>query len=59
MPAIEFSPESIGQLYTRNNKNQMVPLATLMDIEETVGPDKVMHYDIYPSAEISGSTFPA
>ncbi len=51
-------PESIGQLYTRNNKNQMVPLATLMDVQETVGPDKVMHYNIYPSAEINGSTLP-
>jgi multidrug efflux pump len=53
-----IQPESIGQLYTRNNKNQMVPLATLMDVEETTGPDKVMHYNIYPSAEISGSTLP-
>ncbi len=53
-----IQPESIGQLYTRNNKNQMVPLATLMDIQETVGPDKVMHYNIYPSAEINGSTLP-
>ena len=53
-----IQPESIGQLYTRNNKNQMVPLATLMDIEEITGPDKVMHYNIYPSAEISGSTLP-
>ena len=53
-----IQPESIGQLYTRNNKNQMVPLATLMDIEEVTGPDKVMHYNIYPSAEISGSTLP-
>jgi multidrug efflux pump len=53
-----IQPESIGQLYTRNNKNQMVPLATLMDVQETVGPDKVMHYNIYPSAEINGSTLP-
>ena len=53
-----IEPESIGQLYTRNNKNQMVPLATLMDVKETVGPDKVMHYNIYPSAEINGSTLP-
>jgi multidrug efflux pump len=51
-------PESIGQLYTRNNKNQMVPLGTLMDIQEINGPDKVMHYNIYPSAEISGNTLP-
>ncbi|HZC34103.1 MAG TPA: efflux RND transporter permease subunit, partial [Chthoniobacterales bacterium] len=51
-------PASIGKLYTRNNKNQMVPLGTLMDIKEINGPDKVMHYNIYPSAEISGNTLP-
>jgi multidrug efflux pump len=51
-------PATIGKLYTRNNKNQMVPLGTLMDIREINGPDKVMHYNIYPSAEISGSTLP-
>jgi multidrug efflux pump len=53
-----IQPESIGQLYTRNNKNQMVPLGTLMSIQEVPGPDKVMHYNIYPSAEINGSTLP-
>ena len=51
-------PESIRELYTRNNKNQMVPLGTLLDIREITGPDKVMHYNIYPSAEISGNTLP-
>jgi multidrug efflux pump len=51
-------PSSIGQLYTRNNKNQMVPLGTLLDIREVNGPDKVMHYNIYPSAEINGNTLP-
>jgi multidrug efflux pump len=51
-------PESIRDLYTRNNKNEMVPLGTLMDVREITGPDKVMHYNIYPSAEISGNTLP-
>jgi multidrug efflux pump len=51
-------PESIRDLYTRNNKNQMVPLGTLLDIHEITGPDKVMHYNIYPSAEINGNTLP-
>jgi multidrug efflux pump len=53
-----IQPESIGQLYTRNNKNEMVPLGTLMSIRQIPGPDKVMHYNIYPSAEINGSTLP-
>src|SRR6201987_4885613 len=51
-------PESIRDLYTRNNKNQMVPLGTLLEIQEITGPDKVMHYNIYPSAEINGNTLP-
>ena len=36
----------------------MVPLGTLMDIREVTGRDKVMHFNVYPSAEISGSTLP-
>ena len=51
-------PETIRDLYTRNNKNQMVPLGTVLDIQEITGPDKVMHYNIYPSAEINGNTLP-
>jgi multidrug efflux pump subunit AcrB len=33
-------------------------LGTLLDIHEITGPDKVMHYNIYPSAEINGNTLP-
>ena len=47
-------PESIRRLYTRNQNNEMVPLGTLLDITETNGPDKVMHYNLYPSADING-----
>jgi multidrug efflux pump len=36
----------------------MVPLGTVLDIQEITGPDKVMHYNIYPSAEINGNTLP-
>jgi multidrug efflux pump len=53
-----IQPSSIRELYTRNNKNAMVPLGTLMAIRETTGPDKVMHYNVYPSAEINGNTLP-
>jgi multidrug efflux pump subunit AcrB len=53
-----IQPSSIRDLYTRNNKDGMVPLGTLMAIQETTGPDKVMHYNIYPSAEINGNTLP-
>jgi multidrug efflux pump len=47
---------NIRQLYTRNNSGGMVPLGTLFSAREIVGPDKVMHYNLYPSADISGTT---
>ena len=49
---------NIRQLYTRNNSGAMVPLGTLLSAREIVGPDKVMHYNLFPSADISGTTLP-
>jgi multidrug efflux pump len=48
-----FQPDSIRSLYTRNENNEMVPLGTLLNITETDGPDKVMHYNLYPSADVN------
>jgi len=47
---------NIRQSYTRNSNGNMVPLGTLFSAREIVGPDKVMHYNLYPSADISGTT---
>ena len=52
--AFRFQPESIGRLYTRNQNNEMVPLSTLLNVSETSGSDKVMHYNLYPSADVNG-----
>jgi multidrug efflux pump len=57
-PQFRDSINDINQLYTRNNNGGMVPLGTLLRARETVGPDKVMHYNLYPSADISGTTLP-
>ena len=51
-------PDQIRNLYTRNNTGGMVPLGTLMDVKEINAPDKIMHYNIYPSADINGGTAP-
>ena len=51
--AFRLNPESIRSLYTRNENNEMVPLSTLLNVTETTGPDKVMHYNLYPSADIN------
>jgi multidrug efflux pump len=57
-PQFRDSTGNIRQLYTRNNSGGMVPLGTLLSAREIVGPDKVMHYNLYPSADISGTTLP-
>jgi multidrug efflux pump len=52
--AFRSQPESIRRLYTRNQNNGMVPLSTLLNVTETSGSDKVMHYNLYPSADVNG-----
>lgn len=48
----------ITRLETRNNRGEMVPLATLMDIETIVGPERVTRYNLYPSSTINGAPKP-
>jgi multidrug efflux pump len=36
----------------------MVPLATLVDIRDISGPALVNHYNLYPTAEVNGTTLP-
>jgi multidrug efflux pump len=51
--ASRVKPDSIRSLYTRNENNEMVPLGTLLNITDTNGPDKVMHHNLYPSADVN------
>jgi multidrug efflux pump len=48
-------PEDIPQLKTRNARGEMVPLGALVKVRETYGPDRVMHYNGYRSADINGA----
>jgi HAE1 family hydrophobic/amphiphilic exporter-1 len=47
-----------GQFYVRNNTGAMVPLSALTQFEPHLGPEYVMHYNEYPSAQINGSAAP-
>ncbi|HXS78830.1 MAG TPA: multidrug efflux RND transporter permease subunit [Gammaproteobacteria bacterium] len=53
-----LEPEDVGQLKVRNASGDMVPLASFVSLEKTAGPDRVMHYNGYPSAEINGGPAP-
>ncbi|BAP45362.1 efflux RND transporter permease subunit [Pseudomonas sp. 21LCFQ02] len=50
--------EQIGQLKVRNNLGEMIPLATFVKVSDTAGPDRVMHYNGFITAEINGAAAP-
>jgi multidrug efflux pump len=53
-----LEPEDIGQLKVRNARGEMVPLGSFVSLAQAAGPDRVMHYNGYPSAEINGGPAP-
>jgi hydrophobic/amphiphilic exporter-1 (mainly G- bacteria), HAE1 family len=46
------------QYYVRNNAGAMVPLSALTKFEPRFGPEYIMHYNEYPSAQINGNAAP-
>ena len=56
--AFRDRPEDITRLKTRNAQGQMVTLGAFLKVKEIRGPDRVMHYNGYPSADINGAPAP-
>jgi multidrug efflux pump len=52
------TPEQIGQIKVRNNQGEMVPLSSFIKVSNSAGPDRVMHYNGYTTAEINGGPAP-
>jgi hydrophobe/amphiphile efflux-1 (HAE1) family protein len=48
----------LGQFYVRNNRGEMVPLSTLTRFESRYGPEFMMRFNEYSSAEIIGGAAP-
>ena len=53
-----LTPDQIGQLKVRNNRGEMVPLSTFVKVTDSSGPDRVMHYNGFLTAEINGAAAP-
>ena len=51
-------PDDVKNLKVRNAKGDMVPLGTLVRVKDINAPVLVGHYNMYPTAEITGSTAP-
>ncbi len=57
-PEFRASPEDISNLDVRDSNGRMVPLGSLVDVQESFGPAVVRRYNMYPSASINGSAAP-
>lgn len=53
-----LDPEQILTYKVKNSAGKMVPLGAFLEVIPTTGPDRVMHYNGYPSAELNGSSAP-
>ena len=50
--------EDIGQLKVRSNSGQMVPLAALLRVKSSAGPERAMRYNGFLTADINASPAP-
>jgi multidrug efflux pump len=50
--------EDIAQLKTRNSKGELVPLGSLLRVEQSFGPDRAIRYNAFPSADLNGAAAP-
>lgn len=57
-PEFRTSARVLKNLQVRNKLGRMVPLGTLVNIENATGPLLVMRYNMYTSAPVNGSPAP-
>ncbi len=53
-----LQPKDIKNLYVRNQRGEMVPLGTLLDVRQVQGSELITRYNLYPAAAIFGSAAP-
>ncbi len=48
----------IANLRTRNDRGEMVPIGSMVEIRQTYGPDPVLRFNGYPAADLMGEADP-
>jgi multidrug efflux pump len=56
--AFRANADAIGQLKTRNDRGEMVPLSSVLKVNPSYGPDRAMRYNAFPAADITGGPAP-
>jgi len=57
-PQFRVQAQDINQLEVRTNSGEMVPIGTLVDVEDSLGPQVVFRFNLYPAATIGGAPAP-
>ena len=52
--AYRRTPNDVRALEVRNAKGEMVPLGTVVDVRDSIGPQIILRYNLYPTAVITG-----
>jgi HAE1 family hydrophobic/amphiphilic exporter-1 len=53
-----YRADQVKLLQVRNAAGNMVPLGSILDVNESMGPDRVIRYNLYPAAAINGNNAP-
>ncbi len=53
-----LEPKDIRNLYVRNLRGEMVPMGTLLDVEQVQGSELITRYNLYPAASVFGGAAP-
>jgi HAE1 family hydrophobic/amphiphilic exporter-1 len=57
-PIYRRSADDLGQFYVRNNRNEMVPLSSFVQVRTTTGPEYTVRFNLYRAAEVIGTPAP-
>ncbi len=53
LPEFRRLPSDILNLYTKNEKGEMVPFSSFLSMEQTQGPNEITRYNVYTSSAIN------
>ncbi len=53
-----YRADQVKHLQVRTNRGDMVPLGSILKVKESLGPDRVIRYNLYPAAAINGVSAP-
>ena len=57
-PEARRNPDDLQAFYVRNLKGEMVPLASLVHVRTSAGPEYTVRFNLYRSAEVIGAAAP-